>query len=358
MKEYREKRNCMCTVDLEAAAANAKVLRSYLDASVQMMAVVKADAYGHGAVEVARHLQPDTAWFAVNDTDEGIQLREAGITRPVLVFGVPEAEVAHHYPEYDLTATVSALHHLQLLPAGTSFHLNFDTGMGRLGLQPAQAPAVRTAVEKHTELRCTGIYSHFATADIPGSKKPGEQLRQFRKLRSHFEEGLLTHMANTAGLAAVPGAHFDMVRAGIGIYGYAPGGVSIPGLQPVMAWETRLVQVHPVRAGQTVSYGATWRAPSDGYVGVIPVGYEDGIPRCLSNQFEVSAGGRRCPVVGTVTMNYCMVALGDTPLPEGTKVKLWGGGAQDAGTWAECTGTIPYEILTGLSPRLPRRYRP
>lgn len=340
-------------IDRTALLHNLKRVRREAG-EASLMAVVKADAYGHGLHRVAGILAKEADAFAVNDVSEGIALREAGITTPVLVFEVPEFRQRRLYREWDLSATVSALRHLEILEEGTSYHLNFNTGMGRLGISPQEAGNVEEAVRSRPDLACRGIYSHFATADRPDSPLARKQIRRFRDLREELSLDVPAHMANTGGLFFYPESLMDMVRVGIGLYGYAPGETPIGDLRPVLGWKTHLVQVNGVRKGDTVSYGAEWTVPADGFVGIIPVGYEDGIPRILSGDLEVSIGSKRYEVVGTVTMNYCMVYLGRDAWPEYTEVTLLGSEV-DAGRWARDAGTIPYEILTGLQRSIPRR---
>jgi alanine racemase len=320
------------------------------------MAVVKADAYGHGATQIAAKISSTVHGFAVNSLQEGAELRKSGINSPILVFEPPAAKTTALYNEYDLTATISDLQHFRILPAKTDYHLNFDTGMGRLGFRPESASEVAKLVTKHDDLHCKGIYSHFATADEPGSPKAEEQHQVFaNQICSNFPPNLLRHICNTAGIVNRPVSHFDMVRAGIGLYGYAPGGVSIPGLTPALTWKTSLVQVKRIKQGETVSYGAAWKAPEDGFCGIIPVGYADGIPRSLSGKFQVSINGETYPVVGRVTMNYCIVFLGRNRLPTGSDVFLLNE-RHTALFWANTIGTISYEILTTISPFVPRHY--
>ncbi|MDR8392741.1 alanine racemase [Aliifodinibius sp. S!AR15-10] len=350
--------NSFVEVNISIIKQNLKVLKEFLPTNGKQMAVVKANAYGHGAVEVARAIEKQVAWFAVNDVEEGIELREVGISNPILVFGVPTAETAPTYKNHDLTATVSSLSHFRLLNPGTDYHLNFDTGMGRLGLVQDEITQTQKAIQNYSELRCTGIYSHFATADNPGSEKAEEQLVRFKSICQNFEPEILTHMANTGGTAFYPEAHFDMVRNGIGIYGYAPGSTEIEGLVPAIRWQSHLVQVKQISKGETVSYGARWKAPENGFVGTIPMGYEEGIPRLLTGNMEVAINQQRYTVVGTVTMNYIMVFLGSSDIPaEGEPVELLGSRAMTADQWAANTQTIPYEIVTGISCRVPRIYK-
>ncbi len=242
-----EKSNAVVKIDLNAIEANLNRINSYLSAGVGQMAVVKENAYGHGAIEVARHIEDIVSWFAVNDVSEGVELREAGITKPILAFAVPEQKFAEHYRNYNITATISALAHFNLLPPDTEYHLNFDTGMGRLGFRPEQAERVLAAMANHAELHCTGLYSHFATADETDSEKKSYQLQLFESIRQNFDGNKVTHMNNTAAAVQLPEAQYDMVRVGIGMYGYPPGDISIPGLEPAMRLSTHIVQVNEIK---------------------------------------------------------------------------------------------------------------
>jgi alanine racemase len=348
-------RNSIIFVKLDVVEHNVDALQTYLKPGTKQMAVVKANAYGHGAVEVARKIAPKVDWFAVNDIDEGIELRNHHITKPILVFTVPTADTSPLYKKYDLTATISDLGHFAILPEGSEYHLNFDTGMGRLGIRPELAGETAESVRTHPLIHCTGIYSHFAAADEPGAVQTVQQHKRFEKICIHFDRDLLTHLCNTAGAVQHREAQHDMVRTGIGLYGYAPGKVQIPRLKPVLNWRTHLALVKPIKKGEPVSYGASWHAPDDGFCGIIPVGYSDGIPRGLSGNFNVRIEGRTYPVVGRITMNYCVVFLGDESIKQGSRVYL----LYDQLTsrhWAEATDTIVYEIVTNLSDRILRKY--
>lgn len=350
-----QKSNATVTVDLEMMRSNMAHLKSFLQEGTQMMAVVKADAYGHGAIKVAEAIETEVAGFAVNDIREGIELRENGITKPVLVFAVPEPSFAGQYRIHNLTATVGDQKHFKRLPSGTTYHLNFDTGMGRLGFPADEARKVSELVEEHDDLICTGIYSHFATADVPGSKQVMQQEERFRETRSCFPDDLTAHIANTGAVSFYDVEQFDLVRIGIGMYGYPPGDTAIDGIKPVLQWKSRLIQLKPVEAGSTVSYGARWSAPGKGMIGVIPVGYEDGLRRNLSGQLSVLIGDKTYEVAGDITMNYCMVHLGDDRYEIGQEVNLLYEG-NDARDWAQKMGTIPYEILTSIHPGIRRKY--
>ena len=350
-----QKSNSTVEVDLSKLKNNLNILRSNLNDNTGIMPVVKADAYGHGAVEVASTLEPEVDGFAVNNLHEGIQLRKQGIVKPILVFEVPEKSRASQYRVHNLTATVSAQEHFEWLPNGTSYHLNFDTGMGRLGFGPEEAQRISHLVDDYDNLFCTGLYSHFATADDPESSFVSEQRELFERVTSYFSSELTTHIANTGAVTFYSDNSFDMVRLGIGLYGYSPGEVDIQSIEPIMQWKSKLVQVKPIVAKTPVSYGSTWRAPMDGNLGIIPVGYEDGLKRGLSEKIPVQINGTRYPLVGTITMNYSMVFLGDDDFKPGTRVDILYP-ENNAWDWALEVDTIAYEILTSINPKTPREY--
>lgn len=350
-----EKTNSTVTVDLSKLSANIDSLEEHIQEDTRIMAVVKADAYGHGATEVADHIEDRVGAFAVNDIQEGIELREHGITKPILVFAVPEKSSASQYRMHNLTATVSAFEHFDWLPNGTSFHLNFDTGMGRLGFLPDEAEEISALISDHPTLFCTGIYSHFATADSPSSEQVLKQQSIFKEIRSYFSDELATHIANTGATAFYDTKQFNMVRLGIGLYGYPPDEQEISGITPILDWQSRLVQVKRVAKKNSVSYGANWTAPRAGNLGIIPVGYDDGLKRSLSAKMKVRIEGNIYDVVGTITMNYCMVYLDDDYYEPGTMVELLYD-KNNAASWASSIDTIPYEILTSINPKIRRNY--
>ncbi len=350
------KRDSVLTVDTRAIRHNLEVIKRLTGNETGLMPVIKANAYGHGSVEVAEALKDEADWFAVNSVYEGIELRENGIDLPILVFGVPDSETANLYTDFNLTTTVSEMEHFALLPAGTEYHLNFNTGMGRLGISDEKAEKVVEQMEQHSELICTGIYSHFATSDVPDSDMVASQLVRFKKVRNYFPDNLLAHIANTGGASFYKNTSFDLVRPGIGIYGYPPGDSEIEHLKPALGWTSKLIQVNTIGKGESVSYGARWQAPHDGFIGVVPVGYEDGLKRVLSGKISFEIDSKEYPQVGTITMNYCMVFLDQDPLPAGSEVKLLRTSKNDLSRWAELANTIPYEILTSLSHNIPRVY--
>lgn len=352
-----QKINSVITIHLKTLLDNLELLRRRIGDSTGVMAVVKADAYGHGAVAVARTLTPVVGAFAVNDVNEGIELRENGIDKPVLVFGVPEKNYAELYRKHNLTASITDAAQFQVLLPGTTYQLNFDTGMGRLGIQPQHAEKTARLAAEQRHLQCTGIYSHFATSDVAASLKVREQYARFNEIRTHFPADLPAHICNTGGAWFYDLDPYDYVRLGIGMYGYSPGEEEIEGLRPALTWSAQLVEVKEKKEGDTISYGATWTMPADGYVGVIPVGYDDGLRRNLSGNMQVKIGSELYDQAGRITMNYSVIYLGEAYHPPGTNVELLNKKELTAGRWASKLNTIPYEILTGITPKIPRTYR-
>ncbi|WP_340102731.1 alanine racemase [Rhodohalobacter sp. 8-1] len=347
--------NSYAEIDLQTITKNIRELKKRT-AAKKILSVVKCNGYGHGAVRVAREAEPEVDWFGVAFVDEAIELRMGGIKKPILVFEVPSARTAAAYQTHGLTATISDLAHFSILMDGTKYHLNFDTGMNRLGFSPSKAPEVRKMAIVNQRLICSGIYSHYSMADDPGSKEVEKQLKAFRDVLKHFDEIPLVHICNTGGAVHYDLEEFDMVRTGLTQLGYAAGRVQPDWLEPVLTWKSKVVQVKKVSKGESVSYDATWTAPIDCFIGTIPVGYGDGILRSLSNKLKVSVNGAMYPVVGNVTMDYIMINLGNKKIPVETEVTLLGGDAWSASKWAEEAGSNVHEILTGLSDRMARSY--
>lgn len=347
--------NSYAEIDLQGINKNLNALRKRTSAK-KILSVVKCNGYGHGAVRVARQVESDVDWFGVASVDEAIELRMGGIKIPILVFEVPSYRTAAAYQTHGLTASVSDLTHFSILMDGTKYHLNFDTGMHRLGLPPNQAAEVRKMAVANQRLICSGIYSHYATADDPGSNKVLKQHEQFKSVLEHFGEVPLVHICNTGGAVHYDLEPFDMIRTGLTQLGYTAGREQVDWLKPVLTWKSKLVQVGKINAGESVSYGGTWTAAEDGYIGTIPVGYGDGVPRSLSNKLMISVESEMYPVVGNITMDYIMIDLGTKKLPVESEVTILGGEAWDAAMWAEQAGSNVHEILTGLSDRMARSY--
>ncbi|MGZ6954055.1 MAG: alanine racemase [Acidimicrobiia bacterium] len=363
-------------IDLGAVRDNVAALVRFA-APAQVLAVVKADGYGHGAVPIARAaLEAGATWLGVALVEEGVELRHAGIGGPVLVLSEPAPEAAAAVVEHDLTPVVYTAGGIDSLAKavvdlGTDVtvpvHLKVDTGMHRVGASPEEAVALAQRVIERTELDLGGVCTHLAVADEPDDPYTAEQLVRFRAVLADLEAAgvrpPLVHAANSAGLLAFPDARFDLARVGIAIYGIPPvpelaGRVE---LRPALSLKARVSHVKHHDAGSRLSYGLRYRLERDAWIATVPIGYADGVPRNLAAVGgEVVIGGRRHPVAGTVTMDQLMVDVGDDAVAVGDEVVLIGrqGDAEvTAQEWAERLGTIPYEIVCGIGPRAPRRYR-
>lgn len=350
--------NSIAEINLERLLNNLEAIKVRIPCK-KILAVVKCDAYRHGAVKVSRSIEEEVDWLAVAHVDEGIELRMAGIKKPILVFGVPTYETAAAYLTHYLTATISHESHFSILMDGTSYHLNFDTGMGRLGFRPENAASVRQLAIASQRLICSGIYSHYATADDPGSEFVRLQNQRFEDILSHFPEVPLVHMSNTGTIANYPEMnHFNMVRTGLGMLGYNSGNSQYEWLKPVLSWKTKIAQIRPIDRGDTVSYSSTWIAPHKGYLSTLPVGYGDGIPRSLSNKLNILINNKLYQQVGNVTMDMMMIFLQEDKLAVDSEVTLLGEGAWDASDWAKHAGTNVHEILTNLTDRITFQYQP
>jgi len=348
--------NSTAVVDLNQAVKNISKVKEKVSGR-KILAVVKCNAYSHGATEVSRHVEDSVDWFAVTNVDEAIQLRMIGIKKPILVFGVPTYQTAAAYVTHNLTATVSHKTHFSVLMDGTSYHLNFDTGMGRLGFYPDEAGEVRNLAVANQRLTCSGIYSHYATAGDPGSDYVHDQHKTFKNLLRHFSEIPLVHMSNTGAATIYSDVdQFDMIRTGLGMLGYNSGVTRHGWLTPVLTWKTNIAQIRPIKQGESVSYDRTWKSPSDGYLATLPVGYGDGVPRALSNKLKVLINGKFYRQVGNITMGMTMIYLENDKLPVQSEVTLLGGNGWNAHDWAEHANSNVHEILTNISERVELEY--
>jgi alanine racemase len=361
-------------IDLGAVRDNVAALARVAHPAA-VMAVVKADGYGHGAEPVARAaLDAGATWLGVALVEEGVALREAGIQAPILVLSEPPPDAAATVVAHRLTPVVYTAAGIDALAKAVadvgaeplSVHLKVDTGMHRVGAAPAEAVELARRVADRSELTLAGVLTHLAVADEPADPYTREQLGRFAAVLADLEaEGLrppLVHAANSAGLLAFPDAHFDLVRAGIAVYGIPPVPelAGVAPLRPALALKARVSHVKVLDAGSRLSYGLRYRVERRARIATVPIGYADGVPRNLAAAGgEVLVGGRRHPVAGTVTMDQLMVDVGDEPVDVGDEVVLIGrqGGCEvTAQEWADRLGTIAYEIVCGIGPRAPRRY--
>lgn len=345
------------TIHKAAVEANLKAIKTRLNKGVKTMAVVKSNAYGHGLVEFATCIKDKTDWFCVVRVEEGVLLRENRIQNPILVFEIPTAERAPLYTQYNLTATIADISGFGILEDGTEYHLNFETGMKRLGFDASETSSVLEKISSHSNIKCTGIYTHYANSDSNFDITVATQLARFNAIRAQFPSELMTHTANSGAILyhTDKDLQFDGVRPGISLYGYAPGLVEIPDLRSVIDWTSYIMQLQKISLGEAVSYGSAWKASEKGWIATVPVGYSDGIPRVLGGNMEVMANGEIFKQVGRVTMDYIMFFT-KQPLTVGTEVYLLNKEELTPEVWAEKTGTISYEIITGINARTPKRY--
>ena len=364
-------------VDLESLAHNARAIRAHLAAvrgpsAPSLIGVVKADAYGHGAVPAARTLvDAGAATLACADIDEGLALRAAGLEVPILVFGAFSLGDLDGLFEGRLTPTVStpaAARRLQDAAARRgvrlAYHLGIDTGMLRLGLRHDNLVRTLPAILAAPNLELTGVYTHFATADTPGDELFTRQCRNFeaagRTLEALGVRGYMRHAANSGALLADPATWLDAVRPGILMYGVAPeafeGRIDV---RPVMSVRSRVVAVKGVRVGETIGYGGRFIARRPTTMAIVPAGYADGMDRRLEGRGWVLLRGRRVPIVGAVSMDMLALDVTGTAVEPGDDVVFTGRQGEDAITMAEMAGwvgTIPYELLCRIGNRVERIY--
>ncbi|GGK77593.1 alanine racemase [Sphaerisporangium melleum] len=361
-------------VDLAAIAHNITLLRRHAP-TAELMAVVKADAYGHGLVPVARAaLAAGASRLGTAVLREALDLRAAGVTAPILTWIITPGEPLEEAVAADVELSAAAAWLLDDIaaaarragrPAGV--HLKIDTGMSRGGATAGEWPALlerALAAQAEGAIRIAGLWSHLACADIPGHPAIEAQLAAFEDALAVAEKagvtgpGVLRHIANSAATVALPQAHYDMVRPGIAVYGLSP----IPelgdfGLRPAMTLTARLAMVKRVPRDSGVSYGHLYVTDRETTLGLVPLGYADGVMRAGTNRAQVWAAGRRRTVAGRICMDQFVIDLGDDPASVGDEVVLFGPGTEGEPTaqeWADSLGTITHEIVTRIGSRVPR----
>jgi alanine racemase len=361
-------------IDLDAYRHDVATLAALAPGSA-LMAVVKADAYGHGMVPVARAArQAGAGWLGVVTVEEAVALRAAGDTGPVLCWLAAPGAAYGTAVEHDVELTASSAEQLGEIvadaPTGRRprVQLKVDTGLARNGAFGPQWDALvadAAAAQSAGRVEVTGVWSHLACADEPDHPANDAQEQAFRSAvdtaRSAGLDPQWCHLANSAALLTRPSTHFDLVRPGIATYGIDPD-PSLHGLadlRPVMTLRARLAQVKRVPAGTAVSYGHTWTTDRETTLGLVPLGYGDGVLRGASGRAEAAFEGERVPVVGRICMDQLVVDLGDRPARRGDVVTLFGAepGAPTAQDWASAAGTIGYEVVTRLGGRIERTYR-
>ncbi|HON74104.1 MAG: alanine racemase [Actinomycetales bacterium] len=365
-------------VDLDALAANVATLR-LVAGRAQVLTVVKADGYGHGMVQAARAaLAGGATWLGVAQLGEALTLRGAGVSAPLLAWLFTPGEDLVAPVRADIDLGVSSLVALGEVAAAARaagrtarVHLKLDTGLSRNGLPLAQLDEVLRALgplQAEGAVALVGAFSHLACADQPGHASIAAQHREFAAALAAIEPVApaleVRHLANSAATLTAPQTHYDLVRVGIAAYGISPasalGRPEDLGLTPVMTLTARLASVKDVPAGTGVSYGHTYITPAPTRLGLVPLGYGDGIPRAASGIGPVAVGGRRHHIVGRVCMDQVVIDLGpQSRAAPGDEVVVFGppaAGGPSVQDWAECVGTIGYEIVTRIGARVPREY--
>jgi alanine racemase len=370
-------------VSLTALRQNFRTVQKHVGANVTVCAVVKADAYGHGALECSRALEAEGArWLGVTSLDEAIPLRESGVRANILLmtgfWRGEESEIIR----LQLTPTVWEPWHIESLDAAAAthsvvrqaVHLKVDTGMGRLGVSLDQLPAVLAALRSAKHLTLEGLSTHLASSEIMDAPSVAEQERNFEQaIRMAREAGMepaFVHMANTGAVISRRETWNTMVRPGVALYGYylpfqragreVSGGTLRLPVKPILTWKTRILSLRNFEAAQPLGYGATYVTKAPAHVAVLPVGYADGYNRQLSNRGRVIVRGHYAPIVGRISMDLTLVDVTGIPgVAMGDEVILLGsseGLSVDALEHAELANSTPYEILCNISKRVPRRY--
>ena len=362
-------------INLTALAHNLSRIKHYLSPGCGVMAIVKANAYGHGAIETAQSLaRQGIRQFAVASLDEGITLRQAGLLESIVVLGALFEEQVPDLIAHRLTPVVSDGHIIPALAkavhshqAPYPIHLKVETGMGRLGFSLEELLTVLDNPLLHSSLKVEGLMTHLADADGADSAFTERQLGSFNTLLEQIRLRSLTvplvHAANSAAIVRFPAAHFSLVRPGIMLYGYhtLPATIPDPDLRPVLSLHTTVAQLRTIPQGSSVSYNGTFVAQRQTRIAVLPIGYADGYSRQLSHHGSVLIQGRRVPIVGLVCMDMIMVDVTDlAPVTVGETVTLIGQQGEES-IWADevagWIGTIPYEVLCGIGSRVPRIYQ-
>lgn len=354
-------------IDLDAIAHNTRAMKQHIGAGVQLMAVVKADGYNHGAVEVAQVMSANGAdCFGVATVSEALALKDAGIEEPVLAWIWRPGDDITDALAAGVELGVPSLHHLRALidaAVPARICLALETGLHRSGLDESAWFEAFSTVRDAAHLTVTGLFTHLACADDPHASVTDQQLAEFRRAVALGRElGLelpVNHAANSPAAITRRDSHFDQVRVGLALYGMNP----VPetdtlGLRPAMTWEADVIVVKPISPGQSVSYGHTFTADRHGYTAVIPVGYADGLPRSAQDVLEVTIGGTRYAQIGRVCMDQVVVDLGDNPhaVAPGDTAVLFGPGGMSVEELAAGLNTINYEVACLPKGRTQREY--
>ncbi|HIE80591.1 MAG TPA: alanine racemase [Nitrospinaceae bacterium] len=367
-------------IDLTAFRHNLQNLRKYLDPQTRIMAIVKADAYGHGAVSCARIAVESGAanYLGAGVIEEGIELRENGLNAPILILGSIFPDEAEDLVRHNLATILCTQPLAQALSKEAekqdktvSVHIKVDTGMNRLGISPENLPALLDQVRNLKNLKIEAVSTHFSSADDEDLSVTQAQLEKFQTALTILQkEGVHTpivHCANTSALFKFPESHFNMVRPGLILYGVLPSPSLRPVIdqgenpfQPVMQWKSQIILLKPIAKNQPVSYSGSFTTQRDSLIATLPIGYADGLHRMLSNKMDVLIRGRRAPQVGNICMDMILIDVTDIPdVQAGDEVVIFGRQGDEMISVEELAvkgKTIPYEILCSVSKRVPRIY--
>ena len=362
--------NTYAEINLKAIKDNILAIRNLLAPGVKFMAVVKANAYGHGAVAAARAaVEAGAEYLAVANLKEALELREAGILAPILILTESPTSVVDEIIEYDLTQTTYSFTEAKALSdeaakrhKTATVHVKIDTGMGRVGVLPSEAKAFIAKISSLPGLFLEGVFTHFALAEEPHDTFTNDQFEKFKQVADQLDNIPLKHSANSAAVVFHPQTHLNLVRVGLMMYGLYPqgNGRNKVNLIPALSFKSRVSYVKRVSAGTPVSYGSIYVTPTETQVVTVPVGYADGYSRRLSNKEKVIIRGKRYPVVGRVTMDLIMVDVGQSQVSVGDEVILIGeqnSQLVSADEVAKLADTISYEIVCGIGKRVARIYR-
>lgn len=362
--------NTYAEISLEAIKHNIAEIKKILSPATRFMAVVKANAYGHGATAVSRAaVEAGTDYLGVANLKEALELREAGILAPILILTESPTSVADEIIQHGLTQTVYSFSEAKTLSEESQkrgkpvkVHVKIDTGMGRVGVLPSEAMAFITKVASLPGMALEGVFTHFAKAEDPEDHFTAEQFQKFQQIISRVPQIPIKHSANSAAALFHRETHLDMVRVGLMMYGLYPQGNSqrLINLKPALSFKTRVTYLKKVPVGTPLSYGSTYVTPSETTIATIPVGYADGYSRRLSNRGQVLIRGKRFPVVGRVSMDLTLVNVGNAKVEMGDEVALIGeqnGQGISADEIAALEDTISYEVVCAIGKRVPRVYR-
>ncbi|MFA4843933.1 MAG: alanine racemase [Candidatus Margulisiibacteriota bacterium] len=362
--------NTYAEISLAAIKHNISEIRRLLAPACKFMAVVKANAYGHGAPAVARAaVSAGADYLGVANVKEALELREAGILAPILILTESPTSAADEVIQHDLTQTIYSFSEAKALSdeavkrhKNVKVHVKVDTGMGRVGVLPSEAVAFITKVTSLPAVTVEGLFTHFAKAEDPEDTFTADQFQKFQQIITRVSWVPLKHAANSAATLFHPETHLDLVRVGLMMYGLYPQGNSrrLINLQPALSFKSRVTYLKKVPAGTPLSYGSTYVTPTETTIVTVPVGYADGYSRRLSNRGQVMIRGKRYPVVGRISMDLTLVNVGDNKVEMGDDVILIGaqnGQGISADEIAGLEETISYEVVCAIGKRVPRVYR-